>query len=165
MILAGGRSKRMGADKALLEVQGLSMLDRAIHLAEELEAAETIVLGRPEHPLGIEDKEPFSGPARAVATYLKTVKQTCRILVLPIDMPFLDTIHIEALLGHPHGACFQGQYLPFAATIEPGLHFTGTRMKELLSDLRIEEMPVPEEWHTALTNVNTPSTLQGLNGT
>lgn len=155
----------MAADKALVEVHGRSMLDHALHLASEYEPAETIILGRPEHPLGIKDKEPFPGPARAISAYLQTIVQKCHILVLPVDMPLLRKTHTDALLNCPTGAYFEDQYLPFAAAVEPGLEFTGARMKELLSDLRINEIAVPEGWRAHLTNVNTPSTLKALNAT
>ena len=45
VVLAGGRSSRMGRDKALLEIDGCTLLDRAVALLHEAGAATVIVSG------------------------------------------------------------------------------------------------------------------------
>ncbi|HEY5345385.1 MAG TPA: NTP transferase domain-containing protein, partial [Verrucomicrobiae bacterium] len=48
VILAGGKSSRMGRDKAFLEIGGTTLLARQIGLARELGAAEIFISGRAE---------------------------------------------------------------------------------------------------------------------
>ena len=46
VILAGGKSSRMGRDKAFLEIGGPSLLARQISLVRDIGAAEIFISGR-----------------------------------------------------------------------------------------------------------------------
>ena len=49
VVLAGGRSSRFGSDKALAEVDGTRLLDRAVALLRTVSDEVAVVSSRPEH--------------------------------------------------------------------------------------------------------------------
>ncbi len=92
-ILAGGRSRRMGCDKALLRVGGVPMLQRVIHAARSLGDQQIIVSNDSEAhaPFGWPlwpDAFPDAGPLGGLATALRHA-DTPHLLLLACDMPFL----------------------------------------------------------------------------
>jgi molybdopterin-guanine dinucleotide biosynthesis protein A len=99
-ILGGGESSRMGRDKAMLEIGGKTLIERAASLCEPLVANITL-MGNPDRfktirfP-AIADQWHAAGPLGAIATALGTAQQPW-CLVLACDMPnvsanFLDWI-------------------------------------------------------------------------
>ena len=93
-IFAGGQSRRMGTDKAALEVEGLTLLVRTVQTALEAELS-ALVVGR-ACPVGwplaaaafVEDREPGLGPLGGLATALGQ-NQTAAVLALACDLPLL----------------------------------------------------------------------------
>jgi molybdopterin-guanine dinucleotide biosynthesis protein A len=99
VVLAGGRSSRMGQDKALIEVDGLTLLDRAVELLRP-HAREILVMGDPAkyapmHATVIPDDVPGLGPLGGITTALARARYV-RLLVVACDMPDLN----DRLLGH-----------------------------------------------------------------
>lgn len=91
-VLAGGRSSRMGRNKALLGVAGQALVVRQFRLVERAVGWARAV-GPPEVllPLGIAvvaDDEPGAGPLAAIATALR-VSPFCWNLIVAVDMPHL----------------------------------------------------------------------------
>ena len=82
-ILAGGKSSRMGRDKALLDWHGRPLV---AHMVQVLETAtdEVRVVGRDPLP----DRVPGRGPLSGIATALE-VSSTDANLILAVDLPFL----------------------------------------------------------------------------
>jgi molybdenum cofactor guanylyltransferase len=102
-ILAGGRSSRMGRDKAMLEIDGVMMLDRAIGLLKGAGVSATVV-GPPDEferrtlqvPV-IADEWPGIGPLGGIATALREKPATWN-LVVACDMPYLTVEWLRFLL-------------------------------------------------------------------
>ena len=101
VILAGGKSTRMGADKALVELDGVPL---ASHVAGTLRSFLTtvVIVGR-ESPIGDLDVLPdrssgISGPLRGLATALASVKATSVFLVA-VDQPFMSPDTLKRLAG------------------------------------------------------------------
>jgi len=95
-VLAGGRSSRMGADKAFLQFEGQALLTRALNLLRLL-SPDVRIVGpankfAPHGPV-IEDVYPNRGPLAGIHTALSASKAELN-LILAIDLPFLN----EALL-------------------------------------------------------------------
>lgn len=93
VVLAGGQSSRMGRDKALIEIEGLTLLDRAIELLRP-HCREVLVIGDPEkyvpaHASVIPDDEPGKGPLGGLVTAMKRARYV-RLLVLACDLPNLS---------------------------------------------------------------------------
>ena len=91
-ILAGGKSRRMGSDKAFLELGGRTLLGRTLDLAKSVTKLVKIV-GDPKKfaPFGhvIADVFPGHGPLGGIHAAFAS-SETALNLVLGIDLPFLD---------------------------------------------------------------------------
>lgn len=93
-ILAGGRSTRMGCDKALLVFEGRTLLARQVDLAWTLGPQAVYVAGRTPAELGdlkahgLPDAHPGQGPLGGLATVLATT-QSAQVLLLAVDLPML----------------------------------------------------------------------------
>ncbi|HWM74795.1 MAG TPA: NTP transferase domain-containing protein [Nocardioides sp.] len=102
VILAGGRAARLdGADKASMEVDGRTLLARALDAV--LDAAEVVVVGEPvptERPVTFTLESPrYGGPAAALLTGRDALlRTTSRLAVLAVDMPHLSPGTFRRLL-------------------------------------------------------------------
>ena len=93
VVLAGGKSSRMGRDKALIEVEGITLLDRAVELLRP-HAKEILVIGdpvkyAPAHATVLPDDVPDQGPLGGIATALRRARYV-RLLVLACDLPRIN---------------------------------------------------------------------------
>ena len=103
LILAGGRSLRMGRDKATLEVGGQPLLARQIELARQAGADDVLVSGRADadySAFGCEvliDFYPEAGPLAGVERGLATAAAPL-LLVLAVDLPRMTVEFLQRLL-------------------------------------------------------------------
>ena len=80
-VLAGGASRRMGTDKALIRVGGVTMVERAVAALEAAGARRTIVVGGADAALRklglgfVADRRPGEGPLAGIITALEAVEQ------------------------------------------------------------------------------------------
>lgn len=107
-VLAGGRSSRMGRDKALLEIDGVRMLDRALDLMRHVGISPAVVgsfgeLSREAGVRLIPDDWPGAGPLGGIATALFESRARWS-LVMACDMPYLTKEWLEYLLGRAAGS-------------------------------------------------------------
>ncbi len=89
-VLAGGRSTRMGQDKALLQLAGKSLLELALDKLRALPlAAAPRIAGAPlEHAGVVADLHPGCGPLSGIEAALAASTQALNVF-LPVDMPLL----------------------------------------------------------------------------
>ncbi|MCM2279942.1 MAG: molybdenum cofactor guanylyltransferase [Oligoflexia bacterium] len=120
VILAGGRSTRMGRDKALLPFRGARLVD---HLAELLggafEGARIFVSGSIDGYCSVPDIEPGLGPLGGIHSVLTRLAEEGgfdRALFVPVDMPCLTSELLRTLTS---GECahFEGSELPFVVPV------------------------------------------------
>jgi molybdopterin-guanine dinucleotide biosynthesis protein A len=103
VVLAGGQSRRMGRDKALLELSGETLLARAVRLLSAV-TTELLVVGRqaldgsPSSVRIVPDEQPGLGPLGGIATALRTMR-TQHALVVACDMPLLQPALLRLLLS------------------------------------------------------------------
>jgi len=102
-VLAGGRSTRMGTNKALLEVDGAGMLRRTAALLRPLVGELFIVAdyAEPYADLGlpvVPDIFPGRGPAGGIHAALRHAAHPF-VLCAACDMPYLGRRLLELLLG------------------------------------------------------------------
>lgn len=118
IVLAGGRSSRFGGPKLIVELDGLTLLERAVRTIGSV-ADEVIVAGTPAAPAAptpqrgastpdlksvqtvptrtVTDDEPFAGPLAALAGALRDVS-TALAIVAGGDMPGLVPAVLESML-------------------------------------------------------------------
>lgn len=111
VLLAGGRSTRMGRDKALLPLaDGRSLLAHQLALLRAAGAAEVLVSARTEQNLPLDgarlvpDLQPDSGPLAGLAAALAAAAHD-RVLVLAIDLPQMPPEFLTRLVGKSTPAC------------------------------------------------------------
>ncbi len=94
VILAGGKSRRMGRDKAWIEFEGVPLIVRVLARVRQLADDVVIVTNTPapfaplQVPL-VGDEIPDGGPLAGIAAGLNAVKHN-HALVVACDMPFLN---------------------------------------------------------------------------
>jgi molybdopterin-guanine dinucleotide biosynthesis protein A len=96
-VLAGGASRRFGADKALVEIAGRTLLSRVCELVSQAADSAQVVApaGRylDQNVRLIQDRWPGEGPLGGIITALRTTSSDATgeswNLILSCDMPFL----------------------------------------------------------------------------
>jgi molybdenum cofactor guanylyltransferase len=108
IVLAGGRSSRMGRDKALIEVGGRTLIERTVEVTRFALRGETsapvLVLAARTQKLPVlegvtvvHDQEGFAGPLAALAQTAPLL-ETSRVLVVAVDHPWLSAAVLRALV-------------------------------------------------------------------
>ncbi len=171
----------MGADKALVEVDGVPMGRRCVEVLAAVGCEPVLVVGgAAEHEVlggrAVPDGVPGGGPAAAVATALRHAGGGAT-LVLPTDLPAVEAAAlaplIEAARQHPEAdlvvATIDGRrqlplgiWAPGGPTPPPG-DLAGTSLRELVADLSVVEVPVDERLRDAdrPTDLPDPSAAGG----
>ena len=102
IVLAGGKSRRMGVDKGLLEVKGEPLV---VHAARMLEpwTRQVVISARDGEryrfaglPI-VSDERPGEGPLAALVSAMAVAQETC-CLSLPCDVPVLPFGLLQSLL-------------------------------------------------------------------
>ena len=94
IILAGGQSSRMGTNKALLQLNGKTVIEGMVEKLENIVDETIIVTNHLEdyeflHLPMIEDKRKGKGPLAGIEAGLEATK-TERNLIVACDMPFIS---------------------------------------------------------------------------
>ncbi len=170
-VLAGGRSTRMGRDKALLPLAGKTLLEQVAGVV--LEAVDNVtVIGPPERygHLGlrvIPDLVPDCGPLGGLLTAL-TASTAERVLLVACDMPELTPALLRDLMAvdgdvvvcetegrlHPLCAVYHRSLL---AAVETAVRQRSLKMHDFLSTIQVRRWPVSDV--RLLANLNTPEDL------
>jgi molybdopterin-guanine dinucleotide biosynthesis protein A len=105
-VLAGGKSSRMGQDKALLELGGKPLIQLAVEKLEQVCAEVFVLSANPElgrfAPL-VPDLHPGCGPLGGVEAALAHTQRTWSLL-LPVDLPFFPVEVLERWTIYTVGA-------------------------------------------------------------
>lgn len=120
VVLAGGRSSRMGRDKALLEWHGRPLLDHQCATLREAGCAEVRVSGERPDYAGIADAVADAGPLGGLAG-IAAVLPDGLLLVVPVDMPRLQPPLLRRLReAADDAACvrFAGHVLPMRLRLD-----------------------------------------------
>ena len=177
VLLAGGKSARMGKDKAALVLDGETLGARAVRVLRAV--CDDVVCaghgrGVPEDVVRIAD--PGDGPLVALAgalALLKAAHASCSFVVLPVDMPGIQSAHLAKLIEaarHAQGACFgiHGHIEPlplvFAAAALPHLAERVAQGEKRLSAgvraLSPAIVALTDAEQALMRNLNTPTDLR-----
>ena len=106
IILVGGKSRRFGSDKALAQINGVTLLERAIHLLEGLKLNPAVITSAEkentysflECPI-LKDLIPDKGPLGGLYTAFSAFPDS-PLLILTCDMPYLSASLLKRLFEH-----------------------------------------------------------------
>ncbi len=187
ILIAGGKSRRMGQDKRFMKVSGESVFERTVSVLRSIFAENIVVLAEPIERLAVQDCSvvydviPNAGSLGGIYTGLMAVTQP-RIFAVACDMPFLDTeiirfmasyddtadIVVAQLSGkfHPTHALYSKRCIPFLRVMAERNQL---RIQELFQqeDLRIailgenELLPFASRVRS-FRNINTPDDLASV---
>lgn len=155
VVLAGGRSSRMGQNKAFLEYKGITLLDHMIRILKETGLSDIYVSGDIKDYLCIPDLMPYNGPAHAICNVMKSLQAYNSVLFVPVDMPFLSSEALRELLEQPHGAYFEEHALP-AFIKQPCNSQSASSVRQLLHEMGVPALHLPEQFQCCMANFNTP---------
>ena len=100
LLLAGGKSARMGTSKAELMYEGKTFLQHMLEKARQLGIEKCYISGYASHREDVQtvwDIYPERGPLSGIHACMKTI-ETPYCLILPVDAPKLPVEILEALL-------------------------------------------------------------------
>ena len=103
-VLAGGASRRMGTDKALLEFAGQPLLGRVVETLRRV-SDDVLIVGEraPYHQFAarvLPDAYPNAGTLGGIATALRNARRD-HALVVACDMPLLSIDLLQAMAREP----------------------------------------------------------------
>lgn len=181
-LFAGGESRRMGADKATLKLEGKPLWQRQLDTLRKLCPDQLVISARvrpPWAPTDIEvvlDEAPSQGPLSGLTAALRQMRST-HLLALAIDLPEMTTSHLLELwkLARPGMGVIpldDGSYEPLAAvypataasTAENALAIGRLSLQSLVEDLLEKReasiYPIAEDELHLYRNVNSPNDLK-----
>jgi molybdenum cofactor guanylyltransferase len=103
VLLAGGKSSRMGRDKGALLVEGEPLWQRQLNILRRTQPRELFISGPLDGPYAntgvriVSDAEPHLGPLGGIAAALGECT-TDWLLVLAVDLPFMRADYLLSLL-------------------------------------------------------------------
>ncbi len=185
-ILAGGQSRRMGRDKAWIDLGDGRPLVRRVIDAVSVVADDVLIVANDERyrtlgPRVVPDAHPGAGVLGGIATAIASARHPA-VIVVACDMPFVRPEALRSLVAladgwdavvplvrgerHPlHALYTRGCLVLFEQAIVAGR----LRVISALEELRVRtlgeaELSAVDPGLVSVTNVNTPEELAELRG-
>lgn len=173
VVLVGGASRRMGTDKASIEFNGMTLLQRAVGVLSQVFAS-VVISGGDIAPAGarvLPDLVPGLGPLGGLDTAYRAATGRA-VFLLAVDMPFVDASTVRGIVEPPVAAMsvrvpvVAGRRQPLCAVYGNGLgpvvrdRIEGKErsMEGLFGALDVEE--ITGFGDDVFTNVNTQADLE-----
>jgi molybdopterin-guanine dinucleotide biosynthesis protein A len=180
VILVGGKSSRMGQDKALLPWKNFRLVDHIANVLREVGIKDLFVSGEVEGYQSIPDMLSERGPVGGICSSIMECysRKFSNALIVPVDMPFFSAEAVRTLIDDNTTADarhFEKHPLPVLIKInEEILKYCRMINKELKNDqdmsvklflknLSTESVKIPSNLVTHLTNTNTPEEWKKAN--
>jgi molybdopterin-guanine dinucleotide biosynthesis protein A len=170
-ILAGGKSTRMGQDKAELSVEGSSLLEQMFsRLKEASFIHEVIVSGNyPAYP-HLVDKVENCGPLGGLYTLLSNYAEGSLLFLVPVDVPRFSSELLGRLASlakntQSDAYYFKGNTLPAIFRVSERLRSlvkerveakNGLSVRQLLSEIDAVEISIEDSQKDKFSNINFP---------
>lgn len=119
VVLAGGASRRMGHDKALLDFDGQRLVDRVV--ARVSPACQRVLIAAGRRPLAdpavpeITDAADVAGPLGGLLAALEfahEIDPAALVAIVAVDLPFADAVLLTRLAGFVEPASGSGAAAP-----------------------------------------------------
>ena len=137
IILAGGKSRRMGVDKAGLTLDGRTFLEIQVRKLQLLGAADIMISGKASvlpDTRSVMDLYPDCGPLGGLYSCFVSTVHKCA-LVLSVDVPLISPATLEDLLDTHFRGGHDATILARDGRIEPLIAVYNTDTASLLSEL------------------------------
>lgn len=172
VVLAGGRSSRMGRDKAMLPWGEGSLLAHMRQLLHEAGATRVLVSGDYREDSSVVDLTPDLGPLGGLASVAERLPD-CSLLVVPVDMPRLSPALLRSLCASPAACiCFHGHPLPLWLRLDSASRRAlalllagspqGRSLRALHAAVQGETLDGHAHWGSQLRDADTPEDWQAL---
>lgn len=176
IILAGGKSSRMGTDKSLLKYNQLTFIENIIQQLSPLVDEIMIISNTIEHDLygvtRIADEVEDYGPVAGIYTGLKASK-TDHSIVVSCDVPKVDTDLFKTLLSKKHCIfeviqfCYEDKTTPLTAVyhkkcfnvFQLAINNKIQKLRFVVKQLHTKTITADENTGAKLANINTPKDL------
>ena len=185
VLLAGGKSSRMGADKATVPFQNRPLWQHQLETLRNLKpdkifvSAQTDPAWRPTDTDFVGDEQPACGPLGGIAATISRI-QTDHLLVLAIDMPFMTHDYLRGLSQRAMPGCgavpiIADRAEPLAAFYpkESGADFVTalsgndfslqTLLCKLMDTNKVQPISVSKDEAPLFRNLNQPDDFERLN--
>lgn len=176
VILAGGKSQRMGEDKAFLDWNGQAFIQHILDAAKGLTQEVMVIANTKEYAtLDIQvypDLVEDCGPVGGIYTAMQQIK-TPYLLVLSCDIPLLQGAVLEHLIEksipcdanvltteerwQPLTAIYNSKTMPI---FKEALDTHKLKLRSLLTLMKLHTIACPKELIPCLNNINTPNDLK-----
>ncbi len=187
VLLVGGKSSRMGRDKAFLEIDGQTLWQRQLETLRQLAPAELFLAGPARAEWAnhgatvLTDVQPDAGPLAGLLAALRRCR-TARLVALAVDLPQMTSSYLQRLLAA--SPPLQGvvprrndRYETLAAVypvaaralVEEHLSKQRFALQDLVQDCLADDLliahPVPPSDDSLFLNLNRPHDLAALSPT
>jgi len=173
IILAGGKSQRMGTDKGMLPLNGKPFISHIYEAMRPIFGDNIMVVSSNTDydAFGykrIEDLISDKGPVGGLYTALKQSKTKFN-LVLSVDVPLVSTELLQWLVNNHDDSYLITQVQvndkesPLVAVYDRALrtllgeHLAGNQLKlrDIIAEVNVQTLTVPAKWSAQLQNINT----------
>jgi molybdopterin-guanine dinucleotide biosynthesis protein MobB len=174
-LLIGGKSKRMGRTKALLEINGITLVERSFAALSKV-AKKTVLLGKTDLPKSLQkvdmlpDIDGLAGPLSGMLSAFRWAPDSTWI-ISAVDMPFMHEDAWNWLLRQRRpgvwailprikgkqyvettGACYEPMLFDFVESIRS----TGvSRIQKIKEHPKVITPEIPESISSSWSNINT----------
>jgi molybdenum cofactor guanylyltransferase len=180
IILAGGKSQRMGTDKGLLNLNGKTFVKHICEALQPVVGTNIVIISSSKEydTLGftrVEDIIENKGPVGGLYTALAASKTKVN-LVLSVDVPNVSTELLKWLIQN-HDETYMVTQTKSGDKTSPligvydrsmrivfGEHMAGNQLKlrKVIEDVKHQTIEIPEKWNNQVQNINTPEEYQNL---
>ncbi len=160
IVLAGGKSSRMGENKALLKYKNQTLLEIAQQNLKKSGVHKVYISGCYKNYNCIADKQEYQGPAVAMQNIINSLPYN-NFLFTAVDMPLLTPLVFKHLMQFKQGAYFKNNYLPvFINKTQGTLTNKHHKVQDLLKNFKALEINIPLELKDLIVNINTKQDWQ-----
>jgi molybdenum cofactor guanylyltransferase len=180
VLLAGGRSSRMGADKALIEIDGQPLWRRQLEALRRLSPDQLLLSGPERDPVieTVRDEVVGAGPLAGISAALDRSSWPL-VVVLAIDLPMMTTAFLRSLLQlcreeqgivpqrgdyfEPLAAIYPKRCAPLAiAALQNGDFAMQNFVRAAISEELLLARTIADAEAPLFANLNTPADLAAL---